>query len=109
MIGLMKLDLMFSLVFICGAAVFLVAVRLFGKYLKSLHKRVQSAVSKGNSFFQESISNLLMIKVFGIEPKVTEMSDSLQDNVLKEKIHRSNVYLFSSMGAGTLFLSLIHI
>lgn len=103
MIGLMKLDLTFSLVFICGAAVFLVAVRLFGKYLKSLHKRVQSAVSKGNSFFQESISNLLMIKVFGIEPKVTEMSDSLQDNVLNEKIHRSNVYLFSSMGAGTLF------
>lgn len=101
--GLLKLDLRFGLIFLVGGTLFLIVVRVFSRYLKGLHKRVQSAVSKGNSFFQETIANLLMIKVFGIEPKITDMSDNLQGNVRKAKIRRSNVHIVSYMGASLLF------
>ena len=101
--GLLKLDLHFGLIFLIGGALFIIVVRIFGRYLKELHKRVQAAISKGNSFFQETIANLLMIKVFGIEPRIAEMSGQLQNNVRKERIRRSNVHIVSYMGASLLF------
>ncbi len=103
LIGLLELDLKFGLIFLIGGALFLIAVRVFGRYLKGLHKRVQSAVSKGNSFFQETIANLLMIKVFGIEDRVGAIGGERQNNVRRARIRRSNVHIVSYMGASLLF------
>ncbi len=102
-ISLMKLDLRFGLIFLIGGILFTVAIRLFSRFFKNLHKRVQSAIAKGNAFFQETIANLLMIKVFGIEHKVADMSDELQSDVKRKKIRRSNVHIVSYMGASLIF------
>ncbi len=103
LIGLLELDLRFGLIFLVGGALFLIAVRVFSRYLKSLHKRVQNAVSKGNSFFQEAIANLLMIKVFGIENRVGDIGGERQSAVRRARIRRSNVHIVSYMGASLLF------
>lgn len=103
LISLIRLDPRFGLIFLLGGALFMGAVKLFSRFLKRLHKRVQEAVANGNAFFQESLVNLLMVKVFGIEKEIAAKCADLQNTVVNEKIRRSNIYLLSSAGANLLF------
>ncbi|HIV85234.1 MAG TPA: ABC transporter ATP-binding protein/permease [Candidatus Monoglobus merdigallinarum] len=103
LISLIRLDPRFGLIFLLGGALFMGAVKLFSRFLKRLHKRVQEAVANGNAFFQESLVNLLMVKVFGIEKEIAAKCADLQNTVVNEKIRRSNIYLLSSAGANLMF------
>lgn len=89
-VALVILDWVFAVAFVvAGVLVFLVMSLLRGK-LKSLHRKGQETDGKVRSFMQESIENLLAVKVFAINGKVQEQSDNLQEDNFKIKMKRKN-------------------
>ena len=96
--ALIYLDWIFAVAFtVAGFLVFLVISLLRGK-LKSLHKEAQSTDGKVRSFMQESIENLLAVKVFSINGKVESRAEDLQQKNFKVKMRRKN---YSVLGHAT--------
>lgn len=97
-IVLCLIDWLFALAFmVAGLLVFLVTCLLRGK-LKSLHKKAQSTEGKTRSFMQESIENVLAIKVFSVEDKTQKIAKDLQDENFSVKMKRRN---YSILGNAT--------
>ena len=89
-VALVVLDPVFAVAFAgCGALVFVTITFLRGK-LKSLHKSAQETDGKVRSFMQESIENILAVKVFSVNDKICERSDKLQNDNFKVKMRRKN-------------------
>lgn len=89
-IALVILDWIFAVAFtIAGMLVFLVISLLRGK-LKSFHKRTQETDGKVRSFMQECIENLLAVKVFSINEKISGQAKELQEKNFKIKMQRRN-------------------
>jgi len=89
-IALIILDWVFAIAFsVAGLLVFLVITLMRGK-LKSLHKSAQETDGKVRSFMQECIENLLAVKVFSVNGKISKQSDELQDANFKIKMRRKN-------------------
>lgn len=89
-VALVMLDWIFAAAFAaCGAMVFITISLLRGK-LKSLHKSAQETDGKVRSFMQESIENVLAVKVFSVNDKICEKSDELQRENFKVKMRRKN-------------------
>ena len=89
-VALVILDWVFAVAFVvAGVLVFLVMSLLRGK-LKNLHRKGQETDGKVRSFMQESIENLLAVKVFAVNGKVEEQSDNLQEENFKIKMKRKN-------------------
>ena len=87
-VALIMLDWIFAVALcIAGILVFTVIAVLRGK-LKSLHKKAQETEGKTRSFMQECIENLLAIKVFSVNDKIENRSDSLQQDNFKVKMKR---------------------
>ena len=90
-VALIMLDWVFAVAFsVAGLLVFSVVGLLRGK-LKSLHKKVQESDGKTRSFMQESLENLLAIKVFSVNDKIEKESNNLQEKNYKIRMKR-NVY-----------------
>ena len=88
--ALVVLDPIFALVFVtCGIFVFITIALMRGK-LKSLHKTAQETEGKVRSFMQESIENVLAVKVFSVNDKICDRSDRLQQDNFKVKMRRKN-------------------
>lgn len=88
-IALIVIDFTFSFAFIiCGLLVFFSVVLLRGK-LKSFHKTAQETDGKVRSYMQESIENLLAVKVFSSEDKIEKHSGELQKENFKVKMRRN--------------------
>ncbi len=89
-VALVMLDWVFAAAFAaCGAMVFVTIAMLRGK-LKSLHKTAQETDGKVRSFMQESIENVLAVKVFSVNGKICDKSDELQRENFKVKMRRKN-------------------
>lgn len=101
--SLMRLDSNFAIIFLAGGIFLLLVISAFRRVMKNMHKRVQEAESKVRSYFQESLSSILMIKVFGIEDTVSKKSDALQNASYKAQMRRRNLSLFASSGLGFIF------
>ena len=79
-VALILLDWIFAVAFtVAGIMVFLVITLLRGK-LKSLHKSAQETDGKVRSFMQECIENLLAVKVFSVNNKITGQAEELQQD-----------------------------
>lgn len=88
--ALVVLDPIFALVFVtCGIFVFITIALMRGK-LKSLHKTAQETEGKVRSFMQESIENVLAVKVFSVNDKICDRADGLQQDNFKVKMRRKN-------------------
>lgn len=101
--ALIRLDKNFAFIFLFGGILLLVVISAFRKLMKSLHKRVQETEAKTRSFFQESLGSILMIKVFGIEDKISQTARSLQDINYKAQMRRVGLSLLSHTGLSTVF------
>lgn len=89
-IALVTIDAVFAAAFVvCGALVFATVALLRGK-LKSLHKTAQETDGKVRSFMQESIENVLAVKVFSVNDKICAKSDELQKENFRIKMRRKN-------------------
>lgn len=88
--ALIYLDWVFAVAFVtAGLLVFLTISLMRGK-LKKLHKRSQETEGEVRSFMQESIENVLAVKAFSANGKVTEKADELQEENFKIKMKRKN-------------------
>ncbi|WP_175578371.1 ABC transporter ATP-binding protein [Bifidobacterium jacchi] len=83
-----------------GVLMVIVSLPLRG-LLKRLHKRVQEAGGRVQSFMQESIEGLLVIQSFGVGGKIVRIADSLMDAHRSERMHRVRVSAFASTGLAT--------
>lgn len=101
--SLTRLDRNFAFIFLFGGILLVLVISAFRKVLKSTHKRVQETESKVRSFFQESLGSLLMIKVFGIEQKMSQRAASLQDDNYKAQMTRRNLTIVSTSGLSMIF------
>lgn len=106
---LFALDKWFALLCLIALPIVLAASRLYRKKMKDLHKRVQESDGKTRSFMQESLANLLVIKSFENEQKVTENAVQLQTENYRLNLKRnhisilSNLLFFMAMTAGYYF------
>lgn len=90
-IALVILDPLFSLIIACAGIVVVLTILLVKNVLKNLHKRAQETDGKVRSFMQESIENLLAIKVFNANDKVEGDATTLQNENFRVKMKRRNV------------------
>lgn len=97
------MDWVFAIAFtVAGLSVFLVLALIRGK-LKGLHKKTQETYGKSRSFMQESIENLLAIKVFSVDKKIEKHSDDLQLDNFKVKMTRKNYAVFGNATYNMIF------
>ncbi len=101
--SLTRLDRNFAFIFLFGGILLLFVITAFRKVLKGTHRRVQETEAKVRSFLQESIGSLLMIKVFGIEDRISRKAEELQEENYKAQMVRRNLTIFSTSGLSMIF------
>lgn len=102
-IYLVVISRIFALVFLAGGIFVLICMSIFRKPLKKLHKQVQETEGATRSFFQESIINLLVVKSFSAEKRISEEADVLQEKNYKARMKRRFMNIASNAGISTVF------
>lgn len=102
-IYLVVIDRVFALVFLIAGVVIFIFTRFFRKTLKALHKRVQETEGKSRSFIEEAVSNLLVIKTFVVEDKISEETQELQNENYTAKMKRRAFGIMANAGLSTTF------
>ena len=87
-----------------GVAVFFVA-KIFRTKIKKLHKIAQKTEDTNRSFWQETLYNLLVVKVFTAQKNMLKKSDELQNKSFGAKMDSNRFSVFASTGY-SLILSL---
>ena len=95
-IVLFSIDPMFTLAFIAVGLFVLLVSSLFKKMMKNYHKEIMETDGKIRSFMQETLSSLLVIKIFRVEDKVVNISSDLQEINYKRKSKRNIVSLITN-------------
>lgn len=103
LVVLFSIDWRFAIVFVIGGAIIILFMLLFKGTLKSFHKRSQEADGKTRSFMQESLSSLLVIKVFNKIKRISEESTRLQWDAFKIKRRRNYISIASTTGFSIVF------
>lgn len=102
-IVLLVIDLRFTAVLLAaGAAVFVVSC-VFRDRLKSLHKQMQEKHGRVYAFLQETLENLLVVKVFGAEERMTGQAEDLQGEYFSVRMRRRRLSVLANAGFGFLF------
>jgi ATP-binding cassette subfamily B protein len=101
---LFSIDWRFALVFVIGGAIILIIMLLFKGTLKNLHKKAQESDGKVRSFMQESLSSLLVIRVFNRVKRITQESEKLQWINFRIKRKRNYISIASTMGFSIIFV-----
>lgn len=100
---LFALDKWFSIILLVGGLILFFTTRLFRGTIKRFHKDVQRTDGNIRSFMQEIIENLLVIKVFGVNNKVNQKSNDLQDENYSAKIRKNRWSIFANTGFMAVF------
>ena len=100
---MISLDPLFAVIFLAGGTVIAVTSRFFKRYLKSIHKKVQESEGKVNSFFQESLASILVIKVFNAYEQIQKKAHELQNANYKSRIKRATISIFANTGMSMAF------
>ncbi len=93
--ALLIFDWRFALFFMVLGIVVFFFTRILRGRLKSLHWQVQTAEEKKRNFQQETMDNLLVIRVFGVADRMRERMKKLQDNHVNIRCRRAR---FSTIG-----------
>lgn len=105
LIVLLSIDAWFAIMFFSvGIFVFLVS-SFFKKKMKNYHKQIMETDGKIRSFMQETLSSLLVIKIFRAEDKVVNASNELQEINYKRKAKRNIVSLVTHSSFNLAFRS----
>ena len=103
LIVLFSIDWRFAIVFVIGGAVIIIFMLLFKGTLKSFHKKSQEADGNTRSFMQESLSSLLVIKVFNKARRISDEATRLQWDAFKIKRKRNYISIASTTGFSIVF------
>lgn len=100
---LVVIDKVFALAFLVGGILIFIGTQAFRKPLKRLHKRVQETEGKTRSFIQEAITNLLVVKTFSVEDKISDKTDVLQEENYSAKMKRRFFNITANATLSTVF------
>lgn len=100
---LIALDKSFTLLFIVSGLAMFFVTRLFRKRMKALHKDVQQKEGKVRSFLQETVENILIIKVFGCEEQMEKTNDDNQNIHFRSQMKRRTFSIFANAGFSFVF------
>lgn len=89
-IALVLIDWVFAIAFVVAGSLVFTVISLLRNRLKNLHKETQKTDGSTRSFMQECIENLLAIKVFSVNDKISSKSNELQDKNFRVKMRRKN-------------------
>lgn len=103
---LFVLDWRFAISFTLASSLIFFVSRTFRRIIKNLHKDSQEMDGKLRSFLQETVENLLIVKVFSIESKMLQKLSGIQQDyyhaVMKQKtasaLMNSGFYFFIQVG-----------
>lgn len=93
----------FAYIFVAGGSVLIICTGVFRKRLKLLHREVQERQGKVQSFLQEMVENLLVIKVFGEEVDMEEKAKVLQQEHFAVQMKRRNLSICANAGFSFIF------
>lgn len=102
-VALLYLKPFFAAVFFTGGLLVFFVSRLFRAKMKSLHKKVQEADGKVRAFMQETVGNILMVKAFSAEDKMSREADRLQEEFYKASMRRKTMTILANSGLGFVF------
>ncbi|MDD5924509.1 MAG: ABC transporter ATP-binding protein [Clostridia bacterium] len=94
LIVIYSIDSTFAIVFVVGGILVFFLSRIFKNYSKKLYKQGQETEGKTRSFIQEAIENMLVIKVFAGEDKITKKAGDFQEENYKIKVKRRYLGIF---------------
>lgn len=100
---LLTLDRSFTLILAAAGLLLFLFTRIFRGMMKRLHKRVQETDGRVRAFMQETIENLLVVKVFGVDGKLERASDSLQKDYYDAVLTRNRWSVFANIGFSMAF------
>ncbi len=100
---LMTLDTGFTLLFIAAGTVLFLVSKFFRGKIKHLHKDVQEKQGKVRSFLQETLENLLVVRVFGVEEKIKNISSGNEKAYFSARMKRRAVSIVANSGFGFVF------
>ncbi len=94
---------LFSLILIIAGAVLISISFILRKKMKRLHKQVQEKYGHVHSFFQETIENLLVIRIFSAEKNRLEKEEKTQNELYKAEMRRKNFSIFANASISAIF------
>lgn len=100
---LVILDVTFALVFLISGILLFLVTKIFRGKLKSLHKEVQSKEGKMRSYMQETVENILLIKLFGVRKKAESKTQELQQEHFKARMKRRSFSIGANAGISLVF------
>ena len=100
---LVRINVLFALVFVVGGALIFVIASLFKPVTKRLHKDVQEKEGKVRSFMQEGLGSLLMIKTFDAQEKMQKSAYSLQEESYRSQRKRNIFSIITGTGMSAVF------
>lgn len=101
--ALLSLDRRFGIFFIAAGLFVFAATRFFRPKMKKLHTRVQEREGAVRGFLQETVENLLAVKVFSAERKMLSRNDENQTDMYKARMRRSVFGVAANAGLGLAF------
>ena len=90
---LFSIDHWFTVAFVTVAIFVFCVSAFFKRFMKEYHKQIMETDGKIRSFMQETLSSLLVIKVFSAEKKVCDISSDLQEINYKRKAKKNIISL----------------
>ena len=100
---LVRINVMFALVFVVGGALIFFIASLFKPITKRMHKDVQEKEGKVRSFMQEGLGSLLMIKTFDAQEKMQKSAYSLQEESYRSQRKRNIFSIITGTGMSAVF------
>lgn len=100
---LVRINVLFALVFVVGGALIFFVASLFKPITKRMHKDVQEKEGKVRSFMQEGLGSLLMIKTFGAQDKMQNSAYTLQEESYRSQRKRNIFSIVTGTGMSAIF------
>ncbi len=97
-VALVVIDWVFAVAFIVAGIMVFIVMGLMRAKLKGYHKKAQQTDGKVRSFMQETIENILAVKVFSSADNVNKKASDLQEDNFNIKMKRKN---YSVLGHAT--------
>ncbi len=102
LVAVFVVDKLFAAVILAAGISLFVLARLFKGVMKKSHKEAQEAGGKVRAHAQESVENLLVIKAFGMEDKISEGEKRHHLAYYKKRMKRALLSIMASGGASAL-------
>ena len=100
---LLMLTPRFTLALLASGVLLFLTITFFRGKLKYLHKRLQEETARMRCFIQETLENLLIIKVFDAGGPVRRKIKTYQDSYFRAAMKRRAIKILSHTGLGMVF------